>query len=135
MPTPAETLLLRHPGDRVLVVPKTKVALARELEAAGLVKLSLAKNGTASLSLTEAGKRRREELQLESIRRDAPEPEPPRPKKNLPATKRTASLDDLFGPGAFQPGPDDNRPVTVADLRAFEERVMARLQQLLDRGR
>jgi hypothetical protein len=153
--TPAEQLLLRHPGDRVLVVPKAKASLARELEAAGLVRLSVARTGAISLGLTEAGERRREELQLESIGRAAPPSEPrpsarkkaapratpapapppaPSPRKVVPPTKRAASLDDLFGQGAFHPAPDedDARPITTADLRALEERLVTRFRQALD---
>jgi hypothetical protein len=54
----------------------------------------------------------------------------PSPRKPLPPTKRVPSLDDLFGEGAFHPEAADQRPVTVADLRALEQRLLARLDQL-----
>jgi len=141
--TPAEQILLLHPGNRALVLPKAKTPLARELEAAGLARFSVARNGSLSLPLTEAGRLRREELQLESLAHaepptPAPPPAPPaprRPARPLPTaepTKRAASLDDLFGPGAFKPSTDDPRPVTTADLAALEERLLARFQKLLD---
>jgi len=151
--TLAEQLLLRHPGDRVLVVPKTKAALARELEAAGFVRLSVARTGAISLALTEAGRQRIEELQLDSIGRAAPASSPPSKRKKAPAapapapapprkpvaaTKRAASLDDLFGQGAFRPeealagAAGDDRPATAADLKALEERLAARFAKMLD---
>ena len=140
MATPAEQILLLHPGNRALVLPKAKTPLARELEAAGLARFSVARNGSLSLSLTEAGRLRREELQLESLAHaepptPAPAPAPRRPARPQPTagpTKRAASLDDLFGPGAFKPSVDDPRPVTTADLAALEERLLARFQKLLD---
>ncbi len=135
MPTPAEEILLRHPGDRPLLLPKAKTPLARELETAGLARYSVNRNGSLSLSLTDAGRLRREELQLESIARAQPPSPSPPPAKARPATpaptKRAASLDDLFGQGAFKPTPDDARPATVADLAALEERLVARFQKML----
>ena len=153
MPTPAEELLLRHPVDRALVLPRPRVPLGRELEEAGYVKVipSPARAGSVEITLTAAGRRRREELQLDSIgraappsrrpgKKAAPSPAPspaPRPVSPRPvaATKRTPSLDDLFGQGAFRPGPaasdDPGRPATVGDLRALEERVLGEIRRLL----
>jgi hypothetical protein len=54
----------------------------------------------------------------------------PSPRKPLPPTKRVPSLDDLFGEGAFHPEAAEQRPVTMADLRAFEQRILDRLDQL-----
>jgi hypothetical protein len=139
--TPTDQLLLLHPGDRPLVLPKTKAPLARQLEAAGLVSLSAARNGALTVELTEAGRLRREELQLESLARaePPPTPRPARAPARSPArspapapTKRAASLDDLFGQGAFKPSLEDNRPVTAADLAALEERLVARFRQMLE---
>ncbi|MCS6901458.1 MAG: hypothetical protein RMJ98_15425 [Myxococcales bacterium] len=133
VPTPAEEILLRHPGDRPLLLPKAKTPLARELEDAGLARYSINRNGSLSLSLTEAGRLRREELQLESLARARPPSPTPPPARPLPAapTKRAASLDELFGKGAFQPPSDDARPVTPADLLVLEERLVARFRELL----
>lgn len=97
------------------------------------MKISQTRTGLISLFLTEAGQERREELRMESIARAEPQASP-RAVKAAP-TKRAASLDDLLGQGAFKPASNQDRPITLADLEALEERLVARFRQILEETR